>query len=90
MTNIVAGGGGLHLQVKMWRKLKTLGSMWLSHSQIFSISRGAPPPHLLDGIIIPVEEHRDSGDSGGTGIAHLYGETPDCGHQERPRVCMDV
>ena len=26
----------------------------------------------IDGTIIPVEEHRDSGDSGGTGNAHMY------------------
>ena len=41
---------------------------------------------FIDGIIIPVEEHRDSGDSGGTGNAYMYKGTPECGHQERSRA----
>ena len=51
-----------------------------------SIAGGSSRNVPDDGIIIPVEEHRDSGESGGTGNAHMYKGTPECGHQERSRV----
>jgi len=45
---------------------------------------------MCDGIIIPghsgaLPERRDSGNSGGTGNAHIYEGTPKCGHQEHSR-----